>query len=123
MLRRFSEEYMEAMAISAGEKAEFLNRLGFHLEGKQQTYCDIYIYTLHNNLQYSIYIHIIHTLLYIYIYIYLCIFVLHEHVFIVQTAGGEGSRGRLHPFGARAQARDMSGSMNSGLIVMIIRYY
>ena len=70
MLRRFSEEYMEAMAISAGEKAEFLNRLGFHLEGKQQTYCDIYIYTLHNNLQYSIYIHIIHTLLYIYIYIY-----------------------------------------------------
>ena len=51
MLRRFSEEYMEAMAISAGEKAEFQNGLGFHLEGKQQTYCDIYyIHTLKNNL-------------------------------------------------------------------------
>ena len=58
MLRRFSEEYMEAMAISAGEKAEFLNRLGFHLEGKQQTYCDIYIYTHYIIIYNTVYIYI-----------------------------------------------------------------
>ena len=75
MLRRFSEEYMEAMAISAGEKAEFLNRLGFHLEGKQQTYRDIYIYTHYIIIYNTVYIYTYNTYIIIHIYIYIFMYI------------------------------------------------